>query len=47
MVVRSTIGAVLFLSALVTDSPTRFHQASSIRHVRIVATDYAYQVPAV
>jgi hypothetical protein len=47
MVVRSTLGAVLFLSALVTDSPTRFQQASSIRHVTIVATDYAYQVPAV
>jgi hypothetical protein len=30
---------------LVSDSPSRFQQASSIRHVTIVATDYAYQVP--
>ena len=47
MVIRSTVGAALFLSALLTDSPSRFQQASSIRHVTIVATDYAYQVPAV
>jgi hypothetical protein len=47
MVVRSAIGAVLFLSALLSDSPSRFQQASSIRHVTIVATDYAYQVPTV
>ena len=47
MVIRSTIGAALFLSALLTDSPSRFQQGSSIRHVTIVATDYAYQVPAV
>jgi len=47
MVVRSAIGAVLSLSAFLTDSPSRLQQASSIRHVTIVATDYAYRVPAV
>jgi hypothetical protein len=47
MVIRSTIGAVLFLPASLSDSPLAIQQATSIRHVTIVATDYAYQVPAV
>jgi len=47
MVIRSTIGAVLFLPAFLSDSPLAIQQASSIRHVTIVAIDYAYQVPAV
>ena len=47
MVIRSAIGAVLFLPAFLSDSPLANQQASSIRHVTIVATDYAYQVPAV
>jgi len=47
MVIRSTIGAVLFLPAFLSDSPLAIQQASSIRHVTIVATDYAYKVPAV
>ena len=47
MVIRSAFGAVLFLPAFLSDSPMPIQQASSIRHVTIVATDYAYQVPAV
>jgi len=47
MVIRSTIGAVLFLPAFLSDSPGAIQQASSIHHVTIVATDYAYQVPMV
>jgi hypothetical protein len=47
MVIRSTIGAVLFLPAFLSDSPMAIQQASSVHHVAIVATDYAYQVPAV
>jgi hypothetical protein len=47
MVIRSIVGAVLFLPALLSDSPLAIQQASSIRHITIVATDYAYQVPAV
>jgi hypothetical protein len=47
MVIRSTIAAVLFLSSLLSDSRSAIQQASSIHHVTIVATDYAYQVPAV
>ena len=47
MLIRSALGAVLFLPAFLTGSTSRFQQASSIRHVTIVATDYAYQVPAV
>ena len=47
MVIRGMIGAVLFLPAFLSDSPLGIQQASSIRHVTIVATDYAYQVPAV
>ena len=47
MAIRTTIGAALFLPALLSDSSLAIQQASSIRHVTIVATDYAYQVPAV
>jgi hypothetical protein len=47
MVIRSAIGAVLFLPAFLSDSRLASEQASSMRHVTIVATDYAYQVPAV
>jgi hypothetical protein len=47
MVIRSIVGAVLFLPAFLSDSPLAIQQASSIRHVTIVATDYAYKVPAV
>jgi hypothetical protein len=47
MLLRSPIVAVLFLSALLSESSSRSQDASSIRHVTIVATDYAYQVPAV
>jgi hypothetical protein len=37
----------LFIPAFLSDSPLAIQQASSIRHVTIVASDYAYQVPAV
>jgi hypothetical protein len=47
MVIRSAIGAVFFLPVFLSDSPLAIQQASSVRHVTIVATDYAYQVPAV
>jgi hypothetical protein len=45
--IRNTIGAVLFLPAFLSGSSSAIQQASSIRHVTIVATDYAYQVPPV
>ena len=47
MAIRNMIGAVLFLPAFLSDSSLAIQQASAIRHVTIVATDYAYQVPAV
>jgi len=42
---RSTIGALMILSAVRPYAPATFQPQASLRHVTIVATDYAYVVP--
>jgi hypothetical protein len=46
MVVGHRTRTVLLLPALLSGSPSSFQQAASLRHVTIVATDYAYRAPA-
>jgi hypothetical protein len=43
---RMETAAILILSALFSNEPSMSRQQPSLRHVTIVATDYAYVVPA-
>ena len=42
---RTGIGALFILSAVLPNRPAPLGQRTSLRHVTIVATDYAYVVP--